>query len=339
MTSKTSKRTIRVAGIQAVSRNGDPQKNLERAEPLVARAAERGAELVLCPEFLATGYIYDPDMWQSAEPQHGRTEQWLTIQAKRHHIYIGASYLEARGEDFYNTFTLVAPNGTIAGRVSKESLPFFEGWFFKSCDAPKHIDTDLGRIAVGICHDNHTARFMERLRRGNADLLLMPHSGPCVADPTNLIDKNTRRLLRGIGAFYAKTFGIPTVMVNKAADRDIRTPVPLLPWVRMRMRFPGLSSVCNADGEVLHSLGDEEDIVVADITIDPDKRRTPDPPTGYWSDPPLTLPRLSAAVMQWLERLGQSAYSSSQARAKAARAVATTSGQPITHEQTSETTP
>src|SRR5262245_58344723 len=285
-----SKRTLRVAGIQVVSLNGEPTENLERAERLVARAAERGAELVLCPEFLATGYIYHRDMWRSAEPQNGLTERWLATQATRHQIHIGASYLEARDDDFYNTFALAAPSGAIAGRVSKESLPLFEGWYFKSCSAPKYIDTDLGRIAVGICHDNHTARFMERLRHDNADLLLMPHSGPCVADPLRLIDKNTRRLLGGIAAFYAKNFGVPTIMVNKANSGDILSPVPALPGARLRMRFPGLSTICNADGDILHHLGDQEDIVLGDITIDPTHRRTPPSPPGYWSDPPITLP-------------------------------------------------
>src|SRR5580698_137432 len=96
-------RLLRVAALQVESRNGEGASNLARAEPLVAKAAQDGARLVLCPEFLAT------------------------------------SYLEAEGEDFFNTFALAAPDGRIAGRVRKESLPAFEGWYFKSSDEPKTI--------------------------------------------------------------------------------------------------------------------------------------------------------------------------------------------------------
>jgi hypothetical protein len=49
-------RRLKVGGIQVESRNLDFEGNLQRAEALVADAAERRAELVLCPEFLAPGY-------------------------------------------------------------------------------------------------------------------------------------------------------------------------------------------------------------------------------------------------------------------------------------------
>jgi N-carbamoylputrescine amidase len=169
-------RTLRLAGVQVESRNLDVQGNLRRAEALVAVAAQRGAELVLCPEFLAPGYVYDPSIWDVAEPRGGPTELWLARIARQHGLYIGASYLEASGDDFYNTFTLMRPDGTVAGRVRKESLPGFEGWFFRSCSESKVIETEIGRIGVGICHDNNTARFMLG-EPGPVDLLLMPHSG------------------------------------------------------------------------------------------------------------------------------------------------------------------
>src|SRR5688500_13824183 len=49
----TAHRTLKIAGIQVESRNFDVDGNLQRAEELVAVAATRGAELVLCPELLA----------------------------------------------------------------------------------------------------------------------------------------------------------------------------------------------------------------------------------------------------------------------------------------------
>src|SRR5436190_23048059 len=148
-------RTLTLAAIQPQSRNFDIDGNLRRAEALVETAAQRGAQLVLCPELLAAGYIYDQHIWNSAEPRGGPTETWLARMARRHRLYIGASYLEADGDDFYNTFTLMNPDGSVAGRVRKQSLPGFEGWFFRSCSRPKVIETELGRVGVGICHDNN----------------------------------------------------------------------------------------------------------------------------------------------------------------------------------------
>ncbi|MGH7893947.1 MAG: carbon-nitrogen hydrolase family protein, partial [Candidatus Binatia bacterium] len=231
-------RTLRLAAVQVESRNGEVEANLSRAEPLVAEAAARGAQLVLCPELLAAGYLYDESIWEAGEPRDGATETWLRRLATVHHIHLGASYLEAEGDDFYNTFALATPGGAVAGRVRKEALPGFEGWYFMSHDGPKVIDTDLGRIAVGICHDNHTARFLRSIAREAPDLLLMPHSAPCALLLTSLM----RESLCEIAPFYARALGIPAILVNKARARS-RSPIPSIPWLRVRFTFPGLSTI------------------------------------------------------------------------------------------------
>src|SRR5262245_43536066 len=116
-------RRIVVAAVQCRSDNGAAEANLAHARPLVEEAARRGAELVLCPEFLATGYIYHSSIWDAAEPRGVPTESWLGELARRLGIFVGASYLEADGADFFNTFALCAPGGAVAGRVRKLSLP------------------------------------------------------------------------------------------------------------------------------------------------------------------------------------------------------------------------
>ena len=129
-------RTLSLAGVQLETRNGEVEANLVHAEHFVALAREGGAQLILCPEFLAAGYVYDASLWEAAEPQTGPTERWLRRMAIEHRVHIGASYLEVSGDDFFNTFALVRPDGAVAGRVRKESLPGFEGWYFRSGPGP-----------------------------------------------------------------------------------------------------------------------------------------------------------------------------------------------------------
>lgn len=313
-------RTLGLAGIQLESRNGEIEANLARAERFVELARERRAQLVLCPEFLAAGYIYDASLWDAAEPLGGRTERWLRRMAIEHRVHIGASYLEVSGDDFFNTFALVQPDGAIAGRVRKESLPGFEGWYFRSSPGPKVIETEIGRIAVGICYDNYTARFLEQLRGSDVDLLLMPHSGPCIG--IGWFDDLFRDSLREIARFYSRAFGIPTLMVNKASVTDTRSPIPLLPFARLRFHFPGFSTICDGDGVVRDALGEGEGVVAAQVVLDARKKRSPVQPTGHWSRPPPRLPRVSAAVFQAFELLGKAFYAASPARRRAARSAA-----------------
>ncbi len=316
---------LRVAAVQAVSRNGDVEGNLRRASRLVERAANSGAKLVVCPEFLATGYAFERTIWKDAEHRDGPTERWLRAMAKTHAVTIGASYLEVQGEDFFNTFTLVDPDGVVCGRVRKESLPAFEGWFCRSSRESKTIDTRLGRVAVGICQDSHTSRFMARMVSDAPDILLMPHSGPCVG-PLRFTDAMTRELLGGVAEHYASTFGIPTVMVNKAAlarEADVRTRIPIVPLLQLRMRFPGLSTICDASGAVVGRLNDAEDVICGDVRLDRDRKRSGVvPPEGYWARPPPRVPRLSAAFFRAFELAGKTVYAASRARRRAARSVA-----------------
>jgi N-carbamoylputrescine amidase len=311
---------LRIAGVQVESRNSEVEANLARAGAWVAQAAERGARLVLCPEFLAAGYIYDASIWQSAEPRDGPTERWLRAQAAAHGVYVGATYLEVDGGDFYNTFALAVPDGSVAGRVRKEALPGFEGWYFRSDPGSKVVDTDLGKIAVGICHDNYTARFMRRLCHEDVDLLLMPHSAPL----SPLLPRALMcDALQSIAGYYARVFGIPTVMVNKWSASDSPSPIPIAPFVTLWFRFPGLSTICDSDGAVLDHRADGEGIVLADVRLDPQRRRHPAQPTGYWSRPPKHFARTGSALFRLFERLGTAAYARSEARKAAARAAAT----------------
>ena len=312
-----SSRKLRVAAVQVESKNHDAENNLKRAEPWVARAAAEGARLVLCPEFLAAGYVYSESIWDAGELRGGPTEAWLCRLAAKHAIHLGASYLEADGDDFFNTFALAGPDGRIVGRIRKESLPAYEGWYFKSCTEPKIIETELGRISVGICQDNHTARYFERVRRDQPDLLLMPHSAPCAP----FISKVMRSNLAEIAPYYAREFGVPVVLVNKARGR-CRTPLPGLPLLRLRFDFPGLSSICDGDERLLEQLPDEEGVIVADVLLDPSRKRRPSAATDvYWSRPPQVFPRLFGTFFRVMERLGKRAYEKSPARPRAARAV------------------
>lgn len=314
----SSARSLRVAAVQSASHAGAVLANLARAEAWVVEAARRGAKLVLCPEFLAQGYFYDEAIWSSAERRGGPTEAWLARLSSAHGIHLGAGYLEAEGDDFYNTFALASPSGGIVGRVRKESLPGFEGWFFRSSDEPKVLDTELGRLAIGICQDSHTAAFFRRVRREAPDLILMPHSAPLLTAGAEL----ARESLREIAPFYARTFGVPVVLANKAHTPS-QTPVPGLPGLKVPFSFAGLSSVCSAGGGIVHRLADGEGIAIGDVLVDPANKLQPGLPADpYWAHPPPGFPRLTAALYMGMEKLGKWAYARNRRRPLAARAVA-----------------
>ena len=89
-------RTLRVGAVQTPAAES-VSRGLERATPLVRRAAGEGAALVLLPELMAVRYVFTDEMWASAEPGHGTTVEWLKDSALALRIWLGTSFLEAAG--------------------------------------------------------------------------------------------------------------------------------------------------------------------------------------------------------------------------------------------------
>ena len=273
MTNGKSK-TMQVAAVQMESRNGLIEANLEHAETLVEQAAKRGARLILLPEFMPTGYIFTTAIWDGAESKRGQTVQWLKENSKRLGVWLGTSFLEAEGEDFFNTFVLVTPDGEEAGRVRKQTAAGYEAFFTKGGPGSHVIDTQLGKIGVGICYENQLSYISRIMYENSVDLLLMPHSYPAVAQMV--------MSLGDLGLHYARLLGIPVVVCNKSGPW--RSPYPGIPFTMVNSNFPGLSAIVDSDGSVKEQLGAEEKVIIAAITLDPD-RKTHKPPRyrGRWA--------------------------------------------------------
>jgi len=266
-------RPLRLAAVQMVSANGRVAENLARARRWAEQAARQGAELVLLPELFAIGFELNAHAWNSAEPQGGSTELWLTETARTHGFYIGGSYLERRGDDFFNTFALSGPMG-IVGRVRKRHPCSMEAYIFKGGDDPHVIETALGRIGVAICYDGSLREVWDRLLADVPDLLLMPMSAPT---PVKTMFYNQRK----IDAFHAsfsdgatqsaRLIGIPCAMSNKWGEWNTTLPgkIPRFLLGLQRSHFPGFTHIADSDGREVARIASGEGVAVATVCLDP----------------------------------------------------------------------
>jgi N-carbamoylputrescine amidase len=307
--------TVTVAAIQLECADGGMDTNLERAAPLVAEAAGRGAQIVLLPELLAAGYRLTAELWRCGEPAGGPTELWLARMAAAHGVWIGATYLQAEGGHFFNTFALAEPAGRIAGRVAKQHAPAVEAYFFRDRPGPHVIDTALGRIGVSICFEAWLAAVVGQLWTGRADLVLMPHSAPLLTPTVGVSAVDATEFaaaLDNVAAALAHELGVPTVMANKVGRW--RTPEPF-PFPTLDSAFPGRSAIVAADGSVVARLDGVEAVAVADVVLDPGARARHRPPTcGPWARP---IPR-TFRLFAISRTLGRLAYALSRKRRQAA---------------------
>lgn len=255
-------RALRIAVVQMQSSDGDIDGNLKRAATFADAAAAKGAQFVLFPEFMPTGsYLYF-DTWDAGEPSDGKTVRWLKSTSRRLHIWLGTSFLEADGADFYDTFVLTTASGEEAGRVRKQIPAGPEAYFFRGDVGPHVIATAIGKIGVGICAENYYCFAASQMLKQSADFVIMPHASPDMSESGGLPSPPGTHL----ASWYAGKLGVPVVMVNKVG-RSYKPPPN-----EIRGRFPGLSAIVDSDGSVLQSMDDKEGIGIADVILDPHRK-------------------------------------------------------------------
>jgi len=265
-TTKSSSRSLRIAVIQMKSLDHDIDGNLREATTYADEAAYQGAQLVLFPEFMATGSYLSFDTWDSAEPSLGKSVRWLESTSRRLNIWLGAGFFEASGADFYDTFVLTAPSGDEVGRVRKQIPAGPEGYFLRGEVGPHVISTSIGKIGVGICSENYYCFTASQFLKDSADFIVMPHASPDMSNGGGLPSPPGTR----IAFWYAKKLGVPVAMVNKVG-RSYKPPPNEINGV-----FPGKSAIVDSDGTILRSMDDKEGIGIANITIDPGRKTRAD---------------------------------------------------------------
>jgi predicted amidohydrolase len=223
---------------------GRKEENLAK---VVAAIEAVDADLIVLPEFFATGYqfVSDSEVRELAEPVPGETTEVLTRLSRKHNIHIVAGLPERDGEKFFNSAVITGPSGLV-GKYRKTHLFYEETLFFTPGDTGFRVwDTDIGRIGIMICFDWFFPESMRTLALAGAQV---------VAHPANLVlpfcpDSMPVRCLEN------RVFA---VTANRTGTEDRKDGEALT--------FIGKSEVVSPRGELLVRAPDQgESLLVVDI--------------------------------------------------------------------------
>jgi len=179
----TAPAAFKAAVVQMVS-TPRVDENLAAAAKLVARAAEKGARLVVLPEYFCILGMRDSDKVAAREKDGaGPIQEFLSATARRHGVWLvgGSVPLESADPGKVRNSCLVYDlDGRRVARYDKIHLfglelgaeRFDEARTIEPGTEPCAIDSPFGRIALSVCYD---VRFPE-LYRGLApiDIILVP---------------------------------------------------------------------------------------------------------------------------------------------------------------------
>ena len=174
---------MRVAVAQIEPEIGERERNLETCLARLDAAAAAGAQLLVLPECVIPGYMFDSaaEAMPFAEEIPGPSTEALAAACSRLGAHVVCGLLEREGDNLYNAAVLVGPDGLI-GNYRKTHLPFLGvDRFVVPGDELLVYDTPLGRIGLEICYDLRFPEVTRTLALAGADIVAHPTAFPVAA--------------------------------------------------------------------------------------------------------------------------------------------------------------
>jgi predicted amidohydrolase len=169
---------------------GDKERNLRRAEALLAEAAGRGAQFALLPEAMDLGWT-DPSCLREAEPiPAGGPCCRLAAAARAHRLYVCAGLTERDEERVYNAAVIIDPSGRVILKHRKLNELEIGHPYYAQGDRLNVCHTPLGTLGLLICADGFARDRVPAQALGymGADLILSPSSWAVDANHDNRSD-------------------------------------------------------------------------------------------------------------------------------------------------------
>ena len=242
----------RVAVQQLVPALGDLEANRALAPAAVREAADAGAQVVVLPELVTSGYVFESAAEAAAAAipsDHEILAEWAA-EAARHGLVIAAGFAEA-GDDgkTYNSAALLDASGL---RAVYRKLHLWDGekrLFEPGSAAPPVVETPVGKVSVMVCYDLEFPELTRSVALRGTQLLCVPTNWPLMERPEGE---------RPAEAVVAMGTARVNRMAIACADRlGVERGVP---WT-------GGSSIVGADGWVAAETR-EVGMIVADVDLE-----------------------------------------------------------------------
>ncbi|AWY39930.1 carbon-nitrogen hydrolase [Pseudomonas putida] len=176
----SAKNTV-VACCQLAPKIGDLAYNRTLTERAIRSAALQGAQVVVLPELVQSGYVFEgrDEALALAETCEGPTLQlWQALARELNLVVVGGFCERLDGDELANSAALIDAQG-VRAVYRKAHLWDAEKEIFSAGDAaPPVIDTVHGHIGMLICYDLEFPEWVRLPALAGADLLCAPVNWP-----------------------------------------------------------------------------------------------------------------------------------------------------------------
>lgn len=168
-------RRVRLASVHFRPSGGKtPMDNCRMFEPLIAKAAEQHADLVVLGETITYVGLGRP-AYEIAEPVPGPSTDYFANLAQKYKTHIVVSLYERDAHLVYNVAVLLGPEGNLLGKYRKVCLPRDEvaAGVTPGKDYPV-FETRFGKVGMMVCYDGFFPEVARELSSRGAEVIAWP---------------------------------------------------------------------------------------------------------------------------------------------------------------------
>jgi predicted amidohydrolase len=173
--------SVRVASCQLSPDVGDPAGNAEAARRAIAEAIAGGAQIVVLPELVNSGYVFRSidEARAAAVPADGALLQSWAQEAARGDALVVAGFCERAPDGrLFNSAALLDGDGVLAVYRKLHLWDQESRWFSPGEREAPVVETRHGRIGLAVCYDIEFPELTRGLALRGAELLALPANWP-----------------------------------------------------------------------------------------------------------------------------------------------------------------
>lgn len=234
----------------------DKETNIKKATSMIANSADNHADFIILPEMFNCPYSNDKFIEYAEEEHDSCTLNTISDLAKTYNAYILAGSIPEREDGkLYNTSYLFDKTGSIIAKHRKmhlfdidvkDKITFKESDVLTAGDEFTIVDTDFGKIGIGICYDVRFVELARIMAEKGASILFYP------------------------GAFNQTTGPAHWELLFRSRALDNQAfCIGVAPALNMDASYHsyGHSIVANPWGEVIAQAGEKEELILCEIDL------------------------------------------------------------------------
>jgi predicted amidohydrolase len=234
----------------------DKETNIKKATSMIANSADNHADFIILPEMFNCPYSNDKFIEYAEEEHDSCTLNTISDLAKTYNAYILAGSIPEREDGkLYNTSYLFDKTGSIIAKHRKmhlfdidvkDKITFKESDVLTAGDEFTVVDTDFGKIGIGICYDVRFVELARIMAEKGASILFYP------------------------GAFNQTTGPAHWELLFRSRALDNQAfCIGVAPALNMDASYHsyGHSIVANPWGEVIAQAGEKEELILCEIDL------------------------------------------------------------------------